>query len=209
MKHTIPILTALLLSPLVVLYAADTKPQPDFYKLAITPPMGWNSYDNYGFSVTEAEILTNAVYMKEKLLPYGWNICVVDFRWADPGDHRYGRKMVMDEFGRLIPATNRFPSAAGGKGFKELADKVHAMGLKFGIHMMRGIHKDAVAQNTPIEGSSYHAVDAADTNSTCACTLAGSSRTCRARASSRWPTGPACRRGRCSSSSPLRHGTTR
>ena len=64
----------------------------------------------------------------------------------------------MDENGRLLPATNKFPSAAEGKGFKPLADYVHGKGLKFGIHLMRGIPRQAVERNTPVLGTSALAV---------------------------------------------------
>ena len=57
---------------------------------------------------------------------------------------------VIDEWGRMIPDQGRWPSSKGGKGFSEVADKVHGMGLKFGIHIMRGISTQAVNANTPI-----------------------------------------------------------
>jgi alpha-galactosidase len=144
-----------------------------FLDFAPTPPMGWNSYDAFGDSVTEAEVLANAEYMKAHLASHGWQYVVVDFRWYDPGadsgnpNSRKGALLASDAFGRLTPAVNRFPSAAGGPGFAPLAAKVHAMGLKFGIHVMRGIARESVAADTPIEGSSFHAVDAANTASIC------------------------------------------
>ena len=143
---------------------------------AMTPPMGWNSYDAFGDSVTEAETLANARYMKEHLLAHGWNYVVVDFRWYDSATtyddrnltrERNGAKLFADEFGRMLPATNRFPSAIGGKGFKPLADEIHAMGLKFGFHMMRGIPRQAVKVKTPIERSEFTAADAANPKSIC------------------------------------------
>lgn len=138
-----------------------------------TPPLGWNSYDAFGDSVTEAEIMANANYLKEHLLAHGWNYVVVDFRWYDPqadsGDrkNRRGAALTTDEFGRLLPSPNRFPSATGGQGFKPLADRLHAMGLKFGIHVMRGIPQQAVKANTRIAGSDFTAAVAANTKSTC------------------------------------------
>jgi hypothetical protein len=135
--------------------------------------MGWNSYDAFGDTVTEEEVLANAKYVKDKLLPHGWNYIVIDFRWYDPeppgNDHllnqlRTGAKLPADDFGRLLPATNRFPSAAGGKGFKPLAAQLHKMGLKFGIHYMRGIPEEAVKAKTPIADSEFTAADAGDTN---------------------------------------------
>lgn len=133
-----------------------------------TPPMGWNSYDGYGDSVTEAEMLANARAVAKHLKPHGWQYVVVDYCWYDPAafDNKPNRhkdaKLPIDPYGRLIPAENRFPSAAGGKGFQPLADQIHAMGLQFGIHIMRGIARVAVAANTPIEGSNFHAADAAN-----------------------------------------------
>ncbi len=138
--------------------------------LALTPPLGWNSYDSYGDGVTEAETLANAEYLHDHLQPYGWDYVVIDYRWYDPragGRSTTETGLAMDEFGRLQPAEDRFPSAAGGAGFKPLADRVHAMGLKFGIHIMRGMARQALERNTPIEGSSFHASDAADPNTPC------------------------------------------
>jgi alpha-galactosidase len=132
--------------------------------LALTPPMGWNSYDAYGDSVRESEVLTNAEWLKQHLQPLGWDTVVVDFRWYDrlaggqPGQSPEG--VMIDAYGRCIPAPNRFPSATNGVGFKPLADQIHAMGLKFGIHIMRGIPRLAVENNLPIAGSSYTATEA-------------------------------------------------
>ncbi|HKJ32835.1 MAG TPA: hypothetical protein VKA34_13455 [Balneolales bacterium] len=144
---------------------------PKYWKLAKTPPMGWNSYDTYGASVTESEYLANARVLQEKLLPYGYHYAVIDYLWFDPfhapKDIMEKKPTAIDRYGRCIPATNKFPSATGGKGFKPVSDKIHAMGLKFGFHIMRGIPRVAVEKNTPIEGSSFHAKDAADTSSIC------------------------------------------
>ena len=143
-------------------------------KLAATPPMGWNSYDAFGDNVVESEVLANARYVADKMKAVGWNTVVVDYCWYDPGAHDNNRNartnapLVADEFGRLLPATNRFPSAVNGAGFKPLADAVHALGLKFGIHVMRGIPRNAVKANLPIAGSSFTASDAANTNDKCA-----------------------------------------
>ncbi len=141
--------------------------------LALTPPMGWNSYDAFGDNVVESEVLANARYVAEKLQPVGWDTVVVDYCWSDPGAHDNNRNartnapLAMDKFGRLLPAPNRFPSAAAGAGFKPLADAFHAPGLKFGIHIMRGIPRNSVNANLPIEGSNFTATDAANTNDKC------------------------------------------
>ncbi len=142
--------------------------------LALTPPMGWNSYDSYGDSVTEDEILANARYVRDNLLPFGWDTVVVDYRWYDEtpiynGGGENDNLLTMDQFGRLQPALNRFPSAAGGRGFAPLAEQIHAMGLRFGIHIMRGIPQDAVHNfgNSLMAGSTYTLNDAANPNSNC------------------------------------------
>ncbi|HEV2437791.1 MAG TPA: glycoside hydrolase family 27 protein [Verrucomicrobiae bacterium] len=179
LKRTIPnfFFVALVLFAFPAVLCADSPDaNPAYWKWASTPPMGWNSYDAWGSSVTEKEVLANARYLREYLLVHGWKYVVIDFRWYDsvsPDDDRdinrkrAGAKLFADECGRLLPATNRFPSALGGKGFKPLADKIHAMGLKFGIHMMRGIPRQAVRAKSPIEGSRFTAADAGNTNSTC------------------------------------------
>jgi alpha-galactosidase len=129
------------------------------------PPMGWNSWDVYGASVTEGEVLENADYLARVLKPHGWEYVVVDIQWYEPGatssSYRPFVPLVMDGFSRLLPATNRFPSAVDGNGFKPLADKIHQLGLKFGIHVMRGIPRQAVHQNTAILGTDVHARDIA------------------------------------------------
>ena len=139
--------------------------------VALTPPMGWNSWDCYGASVREDEVRGNAQHMADHLKKHGWEYVVVDIQWYEPGafssQYRPFVPLQMDEFSRLIPATNRFPSARGGQGFKPLADFVHGLGLKFGIHIMRGIPRQAVHMNTPILGTHARARDIASANSIC------------------------------------------
>ena len=139
---------------------------------AVNPPMGWNSWDCYGASVTEEDLIRNADYMAEHLKPYGWEYVVCDIQWSEPtadstAYHAFA-ELCMDEYGRLMPSPNRFPSAADGKGFKPIADYIHSKGLKFGIHIMRGIPRQAVAKNVPIKGTDVHARDIAHTASICA-----------------------------------------
>lgn len=138
---------------------------------APTPPMGWNSWDCYGAAVTEAEVRGNAEYMARHLKEFGWSYIVVDIQWYEPGavssQYRPFVRLETDEYSRLIPAANRFPSASGGAGFKPLADCVHGLGLKFGIHLMRGIPRQAVHDNTPIKGTTATARDIAHPNSIC------------------------------------------
>ncbi|HLJ47185.1 MAG TPA: glycoside hydrolase family 27 protein [Bryobacteraceae bacterium] len=138
---------------------------------AVRPPMGWNSWDAYGTTVTEAEVKANADYMARNLKSHGWQYIVVDIQWSEPNPSTHGYRtnaeLAMDGYGRLIPAETRFPSAAGGRGFKPLADYVHGLGLKFGIHIMRGIPRQAVKANLPVFGTSVKAADIADQHSLC------------------------------------------
>lgn len=138
---------------------------------AKTPPMGWNSWDCYGASVNEEEVRANAKYMAENLKDYGWEYVVVDIQWYEPNavsnEYNINAELVMDEYGRLTPAVNRFRSAKDGQGFKPLADYVHSLGLKFGIHILRGIPKQAIRLNTKIKGSDYRAAEIADFGSIC------------------------------------------
>ncbi|MBR3307182.1 MAG: glycoside hydrolase family 27 protein [Lachnospiraceae bacterium] len=138
----------------------------------LTPPMGWNSWDCYGAAVTEDIVRQNAEYMARNLKQYGWEYIVVDIQWSEPEakSHEYNpfTELCMDEYSRLIPAENRFPSSKGGKGFGPLAEYVHSLGLKFGIHIMRGIPRQAVHRNTPVLGSEYTAREIAKTASICA-----------------------------------------
>jgi alpha-galactosidase len=138
---------------------------------APTPPMGWNSWDSYGTTVREDQVKANADIMARDLVKHGWQYIVVDIQWYEPNaqghDYAPGAKLAMDDYGRLIPAVNRFPTSANGAGFKPLADYVHRKGLKFGIHIMRGIPRQAVEQNFPIKGTPYHAADVADKDNGC------------------------------------------
>jgi alpha-galactosidase len=148
--------------------AVENKP---FHAWALTPPMGWNSWDCFATTVTEEQTKAHADYMAEHLKSHGWQYIVVDIQWYEPGatgyDYRSKAELTMDEWGRLLPAVNRFPSAADGAGFKPLADYVHGKGLKFGIHLMRGIPRQAVAKNLPVKGTPYHAQDIANKASIC------------------------------------------
>ena len=140
--------------------------------IAQHPPMGWNSWDCYGAAVTEDIVRQNAEYMARHLKPYGWEYVVVDIQWYQPTalNHQYEpfSTLTMDEYGRLLPAVNRFPSATNGAGFKPLADYVHSLGLKFGIHIMRGLPRMAAHRHLPIQGSRHGCHEAANPNSICA-----------------------------------------
>ncbi len=171
-----PLLACLAFIPSPLMVQQTPSAPPAFWSWTATPPLGWNSYDAWGTSITEEELMANARYLQEHLLSHGWQYIVIDARWYDTvssyddrnfNKERIGARLAADEYGRLLPAVNRFPSAADGQGFKPLADKIHAMGLKFGFHMMRGIPRQAVQTKTPIEGSPFTAADAGDPLSLC------------------------------------------
>lgn len=134
-------------------------------------PMGWNSWDCYGASVDEATVRKNAEFMAKHLKKYGWEYIVVDIQWYEPGavshEYRPFASLCIDEYSRVMPAENRFPSASGGKGFAPLAEYVHSLGLKFGIHIMRGIPRQAVHENRKVKGTDKTARDIARSSSIC------------------------------------------
>ncbi|MGQ1946443.1 glycoside hydrolase family 27 protein [Geofilum sp. OHC36d9] len=159
---TINYLLSLLL--VIPLFSCQNQKHPAPFKVgefktwATTPPMGWNSWDCYGPTVEEHEVKANADYMAKYLKDYGWQYIVVDIRWFVENDKAGGYnqtdpRYVLDDYGRYQPAVNRFPSAKDGKGFTELAKYIHSKGLKFGIHIMRGIPKVAVENKLPIKGT--------------------------------------------------------
>ena len=139
--------------------------------LAPTPPMGWNSWNSFATTINEAQALETATIMAAKLKPVGYDIFTIDIQWYEPGasSYTYAAKPMptMDGNGRLLPAPNRFPSSANGRGFAPIATQVHRLGLKFGIHLMRGIPRLAVERNLPVLGTRYTARDIADTASIC------------------------------------------
>lgn len=133
--------------------------------VAVTPPLGWNSYDSFNWNVTEAQVKANADYMRDNLKQHGWQYVVIDWAWYYPGrgtgspnqDANFQPRLRTDAGGLLLPDTTRFPSAAGTNGFKPLADYIHTGGLKFGVHLMRGIPRQVVADNLPVPGTSCRA----------------------------------------------------
>ena len=137
--------------------AAAPATQPAFWQWAERPILGWNSWDCYGTGVNEEQVLANAQYMKDNLLAHGYNLITVDIQWYEPRarttNYRRNAVLEMDANGRLLPAANRFPLTKETRSFKPLADKIHAMGLTFGVHLMRGIPRQAIAQNVHILGT--------------------------------------------------------
>lgn len=161
--------------------------ESSFVQTASKPPMGWNSFDAFDCRINEEQFKKTVDFMAENLLQFGWNYAVIDYIWwhPNPGEWdnpkmRFGHPNIryasdgkpldpttIDEYGRLLPAVERFPSAAGGKGFKPIADYVHGKGLKFGIHIMRGIHRYASYYKLPVKGTLYNAAELAEETDTC------------------------------------------
>jgi len=139
--------------------------------LAATPPMGWNSWDSYSRTLNEDTIKANAQWMAQHLKRFGWEYVVIDEGWylsnLNPSGNDEHASFQIDAYGRFVPVPARFPSAGKDFTFKPLADSLHSLGLKFGIHIIRGIPREAVVKNLPIAGSSFHAADAADTSDVC------------------------------------------
>lgn len=139
--------------------------------LAPSPPMGWNSWNSFGATITEVQTLQTASIMARDLLPAGYDILTVDIQWYEPDTTGYTYathpKPVIDSHGRLLPAPNRFPSSKDQQGFAPIAHRIHTLGLRFGVHLMRGIPRLAVERNCQILGTKVTAQEIADTSSTC------------------------------------------
>ena len=155
--------------------------------VAKVPPMGWNSFDAYDCAITEDQFKANVDYLADSLKKFGWEYAVIDYIWFNPEAGSFplpGKRLghpnirfradgsaivtiVMVKYGRVLPAIKKFPSAANGNGFKHIADYVHSKGLKFGIHIMRGIPRQAVFEKRPILGTNFTAADIAEKWDTC------------------------------------------
>lgn len=142
---------------------------------AKTPPMGWNSYDYYDTAVNEKQVHQNADYMAKHLKSFGWEYIIVDIEWyahkagsmRDKYQYIPFSELEMDAYSRLFPDPERFPSSVDGAGFKPLADYIHGLGLKFGIHIMRGIPRIAAHQHCAIKNCEVTANVVADPSSIC------------------------------------------
>jgi hypothetical protein len=168
MRAAIVLVVAMFLTPGSGAQAQATRP---FHAWAPTPPMGWNSWDCFGAGVNEEQTLANADYMEKHLKSHGWNFVTIDIQWYEPLAHtdqyRKNAALEMDVSGRLLPAANRFPLTRETRSFKPIADALHRKGLKFGLHLLRGIPRQAVVQNVPILGTDVQAADIADKNDIC------------------------------------------
>ncbi len=144
-------------------------PRPVAAALAPTPPMGWNSWDSYGLRIDEGAFRANAEALATRLKPAGYVYAVIDEGWymVNPEDRPRPETLqyAVDDYGRFIPGARAFPSALqGGRtlGSSQLAAWLHAQGLKFGLHVIRGIPRESVGAQPPDRRDDVHRQDAAD-----------------------------------------------
>jgi len=151
--------------------SGTSKPHWPPHRLTPTPPMGWNSFDCYGCAANERVLKENLEVFAEKLKPFGYEYFVVDNGWfgeyeIPPGEEfplaKHAAEVRIDEYGRYLPSKVSFPN-----GLKPIIDRAHKLGVKFGVHMMRGVSRKAVKLNLPIKGTSHRAAEVANTSDTC------------------------------------------
>ena len=66
----------------LIVFSFCTSIKAQTTNVALTPPMGWNSYNCYGMTVHEDEVKANADYVAKNLKAHGWQYIVVDFLWS-------------------------------------------------------------------------------------------------------------------------------
>lgn len=135
------------------------------------PPMGWNSFDSYGVYLHEKAAFDNLYVMAKQYKSLGYEYFTIDNGWfgeyrLKPGTlfatEKHASEVHINEYGLLQPSATYFPH-----GFEKLISECHRLGLKFGVHLMRGIPRKAVLLNTPVKGTRYRARDIADTVNVC------------------------------------------
>ena len=117
-----------------------------------TPIMGYSTAGLLGRNPTESQIKAQANALARRLKSHGYDYVLLDDFWY------LNPSTTVDDHGRWAADASRFPSGMAG-----LADYLHSLGLKVGFYVTPGIPVAAVEQNTPIEGTSLHAKDIADT----------------------------------------------
>ena len=155
----------------VILFISTGKSGAQSSGQTSAPLLGWNSYNCYGSHINEKLTLENLEAFIQKLKPSGYEYFVLDAGWYRHYDLKPGEiwptdgdkvNLTFDDFGRFTPSPVYFP-----KGFKEIIDYAHKHGIKFGLHLMRGIPREVVKRNLPIKGTKYFARDIANVNDTC------------------------------------------
>jgi alpha-galactosidase len=124
-----------------------------------SPPLGWNSWTNYGGRINEKAVVANAETMAARYKKSGFNYVVLDGGWhASPQIQDIDN---VDQYGQITNKV-KFPN-----GIPYLAQQVHKLGLKFGIHIMRGVSRIGYRNNIPVFGTNYKVRDITDTTSIC------------------------------------------
>lgn len=117
------------------------------------PIRAWNSWSAYAGDVNETLFLGAADYVRQHLLPFGYDTVVVDGGWCGAKLPNGTRQNLYNANGLPIPDASRFPSSAATRSLQGLAASVHAMGLKFGAWFIRGVPVGGVEQRLPIAGA--------------------------------------------------------
>lgn len=129
----------------------------------VSPIMGYNTFPGYCWSITEAEFKEQVIFCDKELKAFGYNYMTLDFMWSTPGrdsrdnpdqNEKFAPWRNMDMYGRLLPAPDRFPSSVAEMSLKPIADFVHNRNMKFGLHAMCGVPRQAVAAKCVIKGTS-------------------------------------------------------
>lgn len=151
------VLTALVATTLGV----GTKASAENNGVGQRPAMGWSSWSYIRHNPTASNIEAQASALKNSgLAALGYTYANVDDFWyVCPGS----QGPDVDHYGRWVTDTNKFPNSGATNGIQVVANYVHSLGLQFGLYVTPGISKQAVAKNTPIEGTQYHADDIATT----------------------------------------------
>jgi hypothetical protein len=125
------------------------------------PALGWSSWSFVRRNPTAQNIEAEAKAMKDSGLSNAGFIYanVDDFWYKCPGS----QGPDVDQYSRWVTDETKFPPSGAKNGIQVVADYVHSLGLKFGLYVTPGISKQAVARNTAIEGTPYHARDIATT----------------------------------------------
>jgi alpha-galactosidase len=160
---------------IIILMASGCKNQQVAQSVVCAkPPMGFNSYDSYGVFLNQETAKKIMGNMAQKYKPYGYEYFVMDAGWyyefdVDPATklpqhplHSVPVLSNLDEYGLPEPSKVYFPD-----GIKVLADYAHVRGLKFGLHLMRGVFRQAVKENCKIKGTNILLKDIVDTLNIC------------------------------------------
>jgi hypothetical protein len=128
--------------------------------VGLTPALGWSSWSFIRHDPTAAAIEAQALAMKRSgLARVGFQYVNVDDFWYDcPGS----QGPDVDSYGRWVTNAAEFPPSGSTNGIAVVASYVHHLGLKFGLYVTPGISEQAVAENSPIEGTPYTADEIAE-----------------------------------------------